>query len=336
MERKQATFTAANVSCIVTGNGEAAGSERRHVTEIQVGARPDARPELFAAPSPIPSRLADPSVLVDRGRFHLYPTTDGSADWGATSFSVFTSTDLEAWEDGGVVLDVAADVPWADGHAWAPVALERSGRYYLYFTADSNIGVAVADSPMGPFVDSGRPLIADGDHPGRAIDPAVFVDDDGTHYLLWGNGVANIARLDGDLIHIDESSVVSFVPTQFREAAWLHKRGAVYYLSWSVDDTRSEDYHVQYATASAPTGPWTDRGVLLEKAPGLGVLGPGHHAVFAVPGTEEWVIAYHRFAIPDGNGFDREIVFAPLEHTADGLLLPVEHLTVPMRRPLSA
>ncbi|GAA2751857.1 family 43 glycosylhydrolase [Amnibacterium kyonggiense] len=279
-------------------------------------------PDEFASPSPVPDLLADPSLLVWEGRYYLYPTSDGSPEWDATSFSVWSSDDLVSWTAGGEVLRLQEDVGWAARHAWAPAALQRDGRFYLYFTAESNIGVAVADSPFGPFNDLGRPLVAHGDFAGRAIDPAVFVDGDRV-FLYWGNGVAHGVQLYDDLMSFDPGAVVDFVPTDFREAAWVHRRGDVYYLSWSVDDTRSEDYHVRYATGPTPLGPWVDRGVLLQKRPEIGVFATGHHAVLQLPDSDEWVIAYHRWAIPSGDGYRREIVFDRLVHLPGGLLQPV-------------
>lgn len=285
-------------------------------------------------PSPVPGYFADPNIAVVNGRYLLFATTDGSPDWGATAFHAFTSTDLLAWEDHGAVFDVR-DTSWASGHAWAPGYAQANGKHYLYFTADrGTIGVAVADEATGPYVDSGRPLVAPGDFDGVAIDPAVFQDRDGASYLLWGNGVAHGVRLAPDMISFAPDQVVSCVPEGFREAAWVHRHHDDYYLSWSVNDTRSEDYQVHYATGSSPLGPWRDRGVLLRKQPEQGILATGHHSITAVPGSNAWVIAYHRFAVPDGNGYHRELRFDLLEHRLDGLLEQVRPSREPLRLPL--
>jgi hypothetical protein len=114
----------------------------------------------------------------------------------------------------------------------------------------------------------------------------------------------------------------------------VHKRNGVYYLSWSVDDTRDENYRVLYATGATPVGPWKDRGVLLEKVEHRGILGTGHHSIIRVPGTDDWVIAYHRFAIPNGDGFHREIAFDHLIHRANGLLEKVVPSCEPLRLPI--
>ncbi|MCL3861711.1 family 43 glycosylhydrolase [Actinotalea sp. K2] len=289
-----------------------------------------------AGPSTISGSYADPAVVMSDGRYYVYPTTDGRADWGADAFRVLSSVDLIEWEDHGEVLRLGREVQWADRRAWAPAALVHGGKVYLYFTADENIGVAVADHPTGPFQDIGHPLVERGQFPGTTIDPAVFVDDDGAAYLYWGNGVLHGVRLADDLVSFDPAEVRSWEPPGFREAGWVHRRGAIYYLSWSENDTREEDYRVRYATGPGPFGPWTHRGVLLEKELSRGIRGTGHHAILRLPGLDAWLIAYHRFAVPDGDGYHRELVFDELRHRPDGLLEPVRNspdaFTYPLTR----
>ncbi|MEO8093394.1 MAG: family 43 glycosylhydrolase [Pseudolysinimonas sp.] len=274
-----------------------------------------------AAPSILQGFYADPNLIEFDGVFYLYPTSDGLADWASTTFSVFSSTNLVTWNDCGVIFSVVDDTTWANGYAWAPAIGRRNGRFYLYYTADhDNIGVAVSESPLGPFIDSGQPLVADGTFSGRAIDPSVFVDDDGSHYLLWGNTVAHLVELNEDMVSFDPEAVSSWDLPDFREAAWMHRRGSTYFLSWSQNDTRDEDYRVHYATSSSPRGPWTDQGELLSKHPDRGIYGTGHHSILRVPGTDDWLIAYHRFSIPGGDGHRREVTIDHLRHTDDGRL----------------
>lgn len=266
---------------------------------------------------------ADPALVAFGEKFYLYPTTDGQDGWDTDVFHVLESEDLEHWVDRGEILRLGRDVSWASRNAWAPAAVEKEGRFFLYFSADDNIGVAVADSATGPFTDSGRPLVARDAYSGRAIDPSVFTDDDGSSYLVWGNGVAHMARLRDDMISIDPDSVIEWRHPTFREAAHIHRRGDVYYLTWSENDTRDPSYRVRWATASALTGEWHERGVLLEQSPDDDVLATGHHSILRVPGSDRWLIAYHRFAVPGGDGFHREIVIDPLVHLPSGDLAPV-------------
>jgi beta-xylosidase len=278
----------------------------------------------FAAAGPaVPGLFADPALVVLDGRYWIYPTTDGTAGWDATAFRAFSSSDLVDWTDHGEIFSVPRDTEWATGHAWAPVMVQRDGRYYFYFTADQNIGVAVGETPTGPFVDIGAPLVPAERYTGAAIDPAVFIDDDGQAYLYWGSAEAHAVPLHPDLVSFDADRVMTWALTSFREALWVHRRADTYYLAWSENDTREADYRVRYATGSGPLGPWVDRGILLQKDAGRRILGTGHHSVARILGTDEWLIAYHRFAIPQGDGQHREIAIDTLTHRPDGLLDPV-------------
>ncbi|CAM5713410.1 family 43 glycosylhydrolase [Streptomyces canus] len=272
----------------------------------------------------LPGLNADPNIVRFGDTFYLYPTTDGFEGWSGTQFKAYSSTDLVHWKDHGVILDLGPDISWADSRAWAPTIAEKDGKYYFYFCADANIGVAVSDSPTGPFKDAlGRPLLKAGQFSGQMIDPAVFTDDDGQSYLYWGNGHAYVAPLNDDMTSVDLTKMKDITPSGYNEGSFVIKRKGTYYLTWSENDTRDENYRVAYATGPSPTGPWTKRGVILEKDLSLGIKGPGHHSVVQVPGTDDWYIAYHRFAIPGGDGMHRETTVDKLEFDADGLIKKV-------------
>ncbi|WP_240528884.1 family 43 glycosylhydrolase [Streptomyces humi] len=272
----------------------------------------------------LPGLNADPNIVRFGDTFYLYPTTDGYDGWSGTQFKAYSSTDLVHWTDHGVVLDLGPDVSWADSRAWAPTIAEKDGKYYFYFCADANIGVAVADSPTGPFKDAlGKPLLKSGDFSGQMIDPAVFTDDDGQSYLYFGNGHAYVVPLNADMTSVDTSKVQDITPSGYNEGSFVIKRDGVYYFMWSENDTRDENYRVAYATGTSPRGPWTKRGVILSKDLSLGIRGTGHHSVVHVPNTDDWYIAYHRFAIPGGDGTHRETTVDKLEFGADGLIKPV-------------
>uniref|UniRef100_UPI0035713B07 family 43 glycosylhydrolase n=1 Tax=Streptomyces lacrimifluminis TaxID=1500077 RepID=UPI0035713B07 len=283
------------------------------------------RVEALIMNSPVlPGLTADPNIVRFGDTYYVYPTTDGFAGWSGTKFKAYSSKDLVHWQDHGVILDLGPDVSWADTRAWAPTAAERNGKYYLYYSADTHIGVAVSDSPTGPFKDPlGKPLIARGAYTGQMIDPAVFTDDDGKQYLYWGNGRAYVVPLHDGMVSFDASKVTDITPSGYTEGTFVIKREGTYYFMWSEGDTRDENYRVAYATGSSPTGPWTNRGVLLEKDLALGIKGPGHHSVVRVPGTGDWYIAYHRFAIPGGDGTHRETTIDKLEFDSGGLLKKV-------------
>ncbi|GLY47094.1 family 43 glycosylhydrolase [Lentzea sp. NBRC 102530] len=272
----------------------------------------------------LPGLNADPNIVAFGDTYYIYATTDGFDGWSGTRFSAWSSKNLVDWTDEGVVLDLGPDVSWADRNAWAPTIAERDGRYYFYFCAEAKIGVAVSDSPTGPFVDTGQPLVARNPGGGQAIDPAVFTDRDGQAYLYWGNGEAYVVPLNGDMISYDPAKISRLTGlADFREGLFMVERRGTYYLSWSVDDTRSEDYRVAYATAPSPTGPFTNRGLILRKDPRLGVKGTGHSSMLRVPGTDDWYLAYHRFAVPGGDGTHRETTIDRMTFARDGSIVPV-------------
>ncbi|SDN94760.1 Beta-xylosidase [Streptomyces sp. cf386] len=275
----------------------------------------------------LPGLNADPDVHYLNGEYWIYPTTDGFQGWSGTRFKAYSSKDLVHWKDHGVILDLGPDVSWADKYAWAPAIAERDGKYYFYFCAEQQIGVAVADSPAGPFKDAlGKPLVAKGGSlKGQMIDPAVFTDDDGTSYLYWGNGHGYVVPFNDDMVSFDASKVRDITPDNFREGSFVIKRQGTYYFMWSEDDTRSENYHVAYATGPSPLGPWTKRGTILQKRPEYGILATGHHSVVNTPGTDDWYIVYHRFALngpgkPGGDGMHRETTVDRMTFAADGAI----------------
>jgi beta-xylosidase/uncharacterized protein YjdB len=279
----------------------------------------------------LPGLYADPNIAVFGDRFYIYPTTDGFPGWSGTQFKAFSSTDLVHWEDHGVILDLGPDVTWADNSAWAPAIAEKDGRYYFYFSGGlasgntaKHLGVAVADSPTGPFTDAlGKPLVPAGTYSGQMIDPATFKDTDGQYYLYWGNGNSYQVPLNDDMVSFDAAKVKTYKPTGYNEGSFVIKRGGTYYFMWSENDTRDENYQVAYATGDSPLGPWTKQGVILQKDLSLGIKGTGHHSVVRAPGSDDWYIAYHRFAIPNGNGTNRETTVDRLEFAEDGSIKKV-------------
>jgi Glycosyl hydrolases family 43 len=159
----------------------------------------------------LPDFEADPSARVFHGRLYVYPSHDiaGSKGWDMIDWHVFSTDDMVHWKDHGVIFSLK-DIRWADKHAWAPDCIERNGKYYFYFPADDQIGVALSDSPTGPFKDAlGKPLIGrmEAGADVRSIDPNIFIDDDGQAYLYFGNSHDHVAvvKLKQDMITRDQS-----------------------------------------------------------------------------------------------------------------------------------
>ncbi len=269
--------------------------------------------------------FSDPDIDVFGDKYYLYTTSDGFPGWSGTEFHVFSSSNLVDWKDEGVILDCGRgkDVKWAVGSAWAPTIEEKDGKYYFYFCAKDNsgtshIGVAVADSPTGPFTPTDEPIMTvdmckkRGVSMGQAIDPSIFTDDDGKSYMLFGNGAAAIVELNEDMISCNLKTLKNYSNvTDFREAITVTKRDGVYHFTWSCDDTGSPNYRVNYGTSDSIYGPIRNRGTILEKDPENDILGTGHHSVLQIPGEDEFYIAYHRFYTPlghftDGTGHHRQ------------------------------
>ncbi len=271
----------------------------------------------------LPGFHADPEVLYSNktGKYYVYSTTDGTPGWGGHDFSVFSSENLIDWTDEGKMLDVKGDqVKWATGNAWAPAIIERKVggdyKYFFYFSAHNpksnrkEIGVAVSDSPTGPFVDSGAPIITDGDRPkeahgGQAIDVDVFQDPkSGKCYIYWGNGFMAGAELNDDMTTVKKETIKLMTPEggtlqtwAFREGAYVFYRKGLYYFLWSVDDTGSPNYHVCYGTAKSPLGPITidpENYLVIRQKPEDKIYGTAHNSVLQIPGKDEWYIVYHR------------------------------------------
>ena len=254
------------------------------------------------------------------------PTSD-TGDWNPSSFSCWSSPDLLNWKNEGVILDLKKDLAWAHGQGWAPSVAFRNGKYYFYFAAEHKIGVAVGDTPIGPFHDPlGHPLVVrDPKIDSDSIDPLAFIDDDGQAYLYFGSGHMIACKLKPDMITLDGAPTV--LPAgDFREGTVVFKRKGVYYFMWSEDDTRSDDYRVSYGTSSSPLGPIQipANHVILKKH-GL-AKGTGHNSIVNVPGTDRWYIFYHRHGVPGGDGMHRETCLGRMEFTPDGAIKEVDPL----------
>ena len=298
---------------------------------------------------------ADPEVLYSNKtkKFYIYSTTDGTPGWGGHDFSVFSSENLVDWKDEGKMLDVKGDqVKWATGNAWAPCIIEKkvgkTYKYFFYFSAHNpqsnrkEIGVAVSDSPTGPFVDSGAPIITDADRPkeargGQAIDVDVFQDPkSGKFYLYWGNGFMAGAELNDDMLSVKKETITHMTPKggnlqtwAFREGAYVFYRKGTYYFMWSVDDTGSPNYHVCYGTAKSPLGPITideNNFMVIKQKPEDQIYGTAHNSVLQIPGKDEWYIVYHRINknfIHHESGIHREVCIDKMTFDKQGRIIPV-------------
>jgi len=311
------------------GRGGAAGGHGGTAGRGAVDGGTDAGPRAGTNNPVLPGLNADPHVAEFDGVFYIYPTTDGYANWGATSFSVFSSTNLVDWMDRGVILDLAKDLTWATQSAWAPGIARAGSTYYLYFCAAQQIGVATSASPTGPFKDAlGHPLITTRQYGPQSIDPYPFIDDDGTRYLYFGSGTGGlrVVKLGADMISL-AGTPVDISPagaSGVLEGSAMFKRNGTYYLQWSEGDTRNASYQVAYARAASATGPFTRAGAILQQNTTLGILATGGSTVLGFPARDEFYMVYHRFKIPGGDGTHREVCIDRMSFNSDGTIAPVK------------
>ena len=254
---------------------------------------------------------ADPSVIQYQGTYYLYPTK------GSTRYYVYTSSNLVDWVQGPVIYESGEPNTWAPDVFHDP----SDGRFYLYYTVNKRIGVAVADRPDAQFTN--RALLFD-----DAIDAHMFRDDDGRYYLYYvqlpGFRI-HVQRMKGPLEKMGEPIKVIW-PTEpwemlrgsVTEGPWMLKRGKTYYLLYSGTGADSLDYAIGYATAESPTGPF-------EKYPGNpivsrgnGALGPGHGCVVTDSNNNLWSV-YHQQK-DDSRPWNRFVCIDPLWFDEDGVL----------------
>ena len=291
---------------------------------------------------------ADPEVMYSHltDRYYIYSTTDGTPGWGGWYFTCFSSADLVHWKYEGINLNLPRDTKWASGNAWAPAIEEKmvdgKYRYFFYYSGETGhgkaIGVAVADTPTGPFKDLGHPIVdkrPEGQRHGQQIDVDVFTDSDtGKSYLYWGNGYMAGAELNDDMTSINEATVTLMTPRggtledyAYREAPYVFKRNGTYYFLWSVDDTGAANYHVAYGTSTSPLGPIkvADEPVILIQDPENEIYGTAHNSVLQIPGRDEWYFVYHRINKnyidkSKAPGIHREVCIDKMEFNADGTI----------------
>ncbi len=284
------------------------------------------------AAEPISQRFsADPSPHVFGGRYYVYATDDASNSgtyWDSTTWRLYVSKDLKAWNDAGAFMAVTA-FKWArpDAKAWAPEAAHRNGRYYFYAPVGGDkIGVAVASRPEGPFVDAiGAPLVdkaRDANAGAEPIDPQVLIDDDGQAYLVFGTRVPKIVKLGADMISlagpIQDITITGFPADdpkkKYGEAPFLHKRNGLYYFSFST----GWPGQIVYGVSKTPMGPYAYKGVILDYLK----ISTNHQAILEAEGRS-WLF-YHDNLLPGGGDHRRSITLAPLTYTPDGAINEVK------------
>jgi hypothetical protein len=273
---------------------------------------------------------ADPAPLVHDGTLYLYTSHDEDDATGFTMFNwlLYSTTDMANWTDHGVIGGVAEPYKtfsWASGYnAWAPQAVYRNGKIYLYCPLVSgghmDIGVAVSDSPTGPFVDAiGRPLIHNPNSTDD-IDPTVFIDEDGQAYLYWGHQRLFYVKLNADMISYSGGIVELPRPrgdaTGFEEGPWFYRRGGHYYLAFA---SYCCPEGIGYAMSDSPTGPWAVKGHLMRPN---GASSGNHPGIVDYKG-DSYVFGFNyalNFALTTEHRERRSICVEKMSYAADGTI----------------
>jgi xylan 1,4-beta-xylosidase len=267
--------------------------------------------------------LADPHVIRGAGKYYLYATTH------TRGYDVYVSDDLVHWENkGGAFDDPRRGV-------WAPDVFHNKrgdGKFYLYYTdnmADAphsglnkQIGVAVADSPLGPFKD--KAVLAT-----NAIDAHLFQDDDGKFYLYYvdlaGGFKIRVQPMADPLTKRGNTTVVirptepwEMVSGHVTEGPFMLKRNGVFHLMFSGTGADSPNYGIGYATAKSPLGPFTKFAGNPIAHRGGKVLGPGHHCVVEGPDQKLWLVYHQKWT--DEKSFHRFLAIDPLWFDEKGVM----------------
>ena len=279
---------------------------------------------------------SDPAPMVHNGTMYVYTghDEDGADFFWMQEWRVYSTQDMVNWQDHGSPLALES-FSWADDRAWASQTIERDGKFYWYICAHSKlsggmaIGVAVADSPTGPFKDAlGKPLFENGswDH----IDPTVMIDDDGQAWLMWGNPQVYYLKLNRDMISYEgelgklpmteeafggpmmkEREKGKKYKDSYVEGPWLTKRNGTYQLLYAAGGVPE---HISYSTAPSPLGPWKYAGEIMPLCDTNSFT--NHCGVADYKGHSYFF--YHTGKLPQGGGFDRSVAVEEFKYNADG------------------
>lgn len=256
--------------------------------------------------------LADPTIFNDEGTYYLYGT-GGSRQHSGDGFEVYKSNDLQHWTgpcgaDEGFCLK-KSDATWGTTGFWAPQVFKRDGKYYFIYTANEQIAVATADSPIGPFTQE-SPVCIPAEM--KQIDPYIFFEGKKAymyHVRLQDGNRIFVSEMNKDLLSLNEKTTRECLHAESGwedtdNAHWTVSEGPTvvkidktYYLFYSCNDFRNRDYAVGYATAKSPLGPWTKHGEPIIVRGVIGENGTGHGDLF-MNAQGEWQYVFHTHFSP--------------------------------------
>ena len=295
---------------------------------------------------------ADPTARVFNGKVYLYPSHDivppagQRQDWFCMAdYHVFSSENLTDWADHGVIVS-QEKVPWGkpDGYSmWAPDCVQKEGKYYFFFPNGPKngrgfaVGVAISDSPEGPFVLEPEPIKGV-----SGIDPCVLIDDDGQAYLYWsGMGIrgaqlkANMLELDGELQEVQMprregmpemppmkvgGQQMEGLPDGFKEGPFAFKRDGWYYLTFPWVRQEGGTETLAYAMSKSPLGPWDFKGIIM--AEHANRCWTNHHSL--VEYKDQWYLFYHTNFFSPKDDKRRSVCIEKIAFNADGTIQEVK------------
>jgi hypothetical protein len=287
--------------------------------------------EFSGADNPIVQNIytADPAPVVHDGRVFLFTGHDenGSTYYTMKDWRLFSSADMVNWRHHGSPMGLPT-FSWADLNAWAGQVIARNGKFYYYVpirhkqSGTMAIGVGVSDNITGPYIDAlGHPLVEN-----SAIDPTVYIDDNGQAYLYWGNPNLWYVKLNQDMTSYSGSvtqvqlTVQGFGKpndgsksvTAFDEAPWIYKRNNIYYMIFAGNCCPE---NIRYSTGPSITGPWTYKGVIM---PTQGASFTNHPGIIDFGGRSYFF--YHNGALPGGSGYTRSVAVEEFTYNSDGTI----------------
>ena len=288
---------------------------------------------------------ADPTARVFNNKVYLYPSHDimppqgQRQDWFCMEdYHVFSSENLTDWTDHGMIV-TQNKVPWVRPNSysmWAPDCVERNGKYYFYFPSAPTagmggfaVGVAIADSPEGPFIPEPEPIKGV-----NGIDPCVLLASDGNAYIFWGNG--RCAKLKDNMKELADDNPkekVKFrerefemtgvnclkdLPNRQAEGPFAFEANGWYYLTYPY--VRENTEVLGYAMSKNPMGPYEYKGLIMAEHP-KGCW-TNHHSIVNYKG--QWYLFYHSNFFSPGDDKRRSVCIEKLSFNADGTIQEVK------------
>ena len=265
--------------------------------------------------------LADPSAAADDSTFYILTDVDDYSpqknyDYDIVGLNAFTSQDMKNWTDHGMVFRSKREFGDYPNNTWASGIAVHKGRIYIvYPNGASGVGMLTATSIDGPYTDPvkethgvnyiaasyGSSVIGGCDGIAHCFDPGIFIEDDGTGYVIFGGGENGQRPYGNNLdiikftenngkITIDKNSLTRVSAQNSFEAPYIHKKGSKYYLSFNTPPQV-----IDYGMADKITGPYTFVGTVI---PGISSVPDAHneggnnHQGFA-EFQGKWYAVYH-------------------------------------------